>query len=115
MEERVVDKELKITYLGNSLLNVGFRIAGIADSSVVSSTHDAEAKLRELFEKNDTGIIIMTSSVRRMVKDRRLNDLIQTSMLPTVIEIPEANEQVGEDDLRNLIMRAIGIDITKNV
>ncbi len=115
MEERI-DKQLKIAYLGNSLLDTGFRIAGITESYVASSGPQAEEKLKELSERDDIGIIILTSGVGKMIRNRRLSELISTSILPLMVEVPELNEQLKEEDtLRNLIMRAIGIDITKNV
>src|SRR5271163_1727282 len=114
MEERL-DRSLKIAYVGNSLLNVGFKIAGISESFVATDTQQSESKIKELAERDDIGIIIITSGVRKMVKDRRLSETIESSILPLIVEIPELNEQVAEEDtLRSLIMRAIGIDITKN-
>ncbi|MDE1834459.1 MAG: hypothetical protein KGH64_03925, partial [Candidatus Micrarchaeota archaeon] len=101
---------------GNSLLHVGFKIAGITEAHVVSDTQQAESKLKELSDRGDVGIIIITSSVRKMVKDRRLGELISSSIFPLIVEVPELGEQLGEEDtLRMLIMRAIGIDITKNI
>ncbi len=115
MEERV-DKPYKIAYVGNDLLNIGFKIAGITESFVASDTEHAESRLRELTSRDDIGIIIMTTSIRKMIRDRRLSESISTSLMPLVMEVPELNEQLQEKDtLRALIMRAIGIDITRNV
>ncbi|MCL4365050.1 MAG: hypothetical protein M1569_01655 [Candidatus Marsarchaeota archaeon] len=115
MEERV-EKPYKIAYVGNNLLNLGFKMAGITESFVASDTAQAESRLRELTARDDIGIIIMTTSIRKMIKDRRLNESISSSLLPLVMEVPELNEQLQEEDtLRALIMRAIGIDITRNV
>ncbi len=115
MEDRV-EKPLKIAYMGNNVLGVGFEIAGITDAYPVSDTEHSEAKLRELMGRDDVGIIIMTSSVRKLVRDRRLAESITTSIMPLVVEVPELNEQMQEEDtLRQLILRAIGIDITRNV
>lgn len=115
MEERV-DKSLKIAYVGNSLLNTGFKIAGVIESHVASDTQTCEGKVKELMERGDVGVIIVTSGVRKMIKDRRLSDNISSSIMPLVVEIPERGEEIMEEDtLRQLIMRAIGIDITKNV
>jgi vacuolar-type H+-ATPase subunit F/Vma7 len=83
---------------------------------VAANSSEAESKVKELLERDDIGIIILTTGVKKMVTDRRLNESISTSILPLVIEIPELGEGVTEEDtLRMLIMRAIGIDITKNV
>ncbi len=115
MEERV-DKALKIAYVGNDLLNSGFKIAGISESHVAKDTQQAESMVKGLSERGDIGVIIITSGIRRLIKDRRLSEAITTSIMPLIVEIPEYNEEITEEDsLRQLIMRAIGIDITKNV
>ena len=49
-----------------------------------------------------------------MVKDRRLLRVIDTSLSPIFVGIPSYNQkEVYEDTLRRLIIRAIGIDISK--
>lgn len=114
MEERV-DKGYRIAYVGNNLLNLGFKIAGVTESYVATDSAQAEARMKELTTREDIGIIIITSSIRRLIRDRRLAETISASILPLVMEIPEPNEQVLEEDtLRNLIIRAIGIDIMKD-
>jgi vacuolar-type H+-ATPase subunit F/Vma7 len=114
MEERI-DRGYKIAYVGNNLLNLGFKIAGVTESYVATDTAQAESRMKELTARDDIGIIIITSSIRRLIKDRRLSETISTSLLPLIMEIPEPNEQVLEEDtLRNLIIRAIGIDIMKD-
>ena len=42
MEDRL-EKTAKIAYVGNSLLNVGFKIAGITEAHIVSDTAQAES------------------------------------------------------------------------
>ncbi len=113
MEERI-DKALKISYVGNNLLNIGFKIAGVSEAYAAMDTRESENRIKMLLEDQEIGIIIITSSVRRMIKDRRLSDAIVTSIMPLVVEVPEPGESADEEDtLRMLIMRAIGIDISK--
>ncbi len=113
MEERV-EKGYKIALVANQQLNLGFKLAGVTESTTVSDTSEAESKIKELIGRDDVGIIIVSTSVKRMVRDRRLQDTMETSILPLVVQVPEPNEGITEEDtLRNLIMRAIGIDISK--
>lgn len=115
MEDRL-EKTYKIAYLGNNVLGLGFKIAGITEAHTATDTLETESEMKGLLDREDVGIIIMTSSVRKMVKDRRLADSISSSIMPLIVEVPELNEQVTEEStLRSLILRAIGIDITKNV
>ncbi|MEM3839299.1 MAG: V-type ATP synthase subunit F [Candidatus Micrarchaeaceae archaeon] len=112
--EEGVDKQYRIALVGNQQLSLGFRLAGITESYVVADTQEAESRLRELLAKDSIGIIIVSSSVKKLVKDRRLHDAMESSILPLVVQVPEPNEGINEEDtLRSLIMRAIGIDITK--
>ncbi|MDE1860645.1 MAG: hypothetical protein KGH72_02900 [Candidatus Micrarchaeota archaeon] len=114
MEERI--EGLKIAYVGNNLLNLGFKIAGVTESHTVTEVSQTESIMKELMSRADVGVIIMTSAARRMVKDRRLSDSISTSLMPLIVEVPELNEPLAEEEtLRNLILRAIGIDITKTI
>ncbi len=102
--------------MGNGTLSLGFKIAGVTEAHSVNDTSEAEAKLKSLIERGDVGIIIVTSSARKLVKDRKLSEAISGSIMPIIIEIPELNENITEEDtLRQLILRAIGIDIAGNV
>ncbi len=113
MEERV-DKSYKIALVGNQQLNLGFKLAGVTESYTVADSMDAESRMRGLMEREDIGIIIVSSSVKRLIRERRLHDAMEASILPLVVQVPEPNESLTEEDtLRNLILRAIGIDITK--
>lgn len=113
-----VSGEFKMAYIGNAQLSLGFKMAGITESYVAQETGEVESRLRELLAKQDIGIIVITSSVRRQVRDRKLSDAIATSLLPLIVEVPEQGESVTEEDtLRAMIRRALGIDImqSKNI
>ncbi len=113
MEERL-DKSYKIAMVGNELLKVGFKLAGVNDSYIAKDSARSESIMKDLLGRGDIGIIIMSSQVKKQIHDRRLVEQIESSILPLVIEVPEPGEGVAEEDtLRNLIIRAIGIDITK--
>jgi V/A-type H+-transporting ATPase subunit F len=113
MEERL-EKKYRIAMVGNEQLVLGFKLAGVVESYVISGQQHAESTLKKLLERGDVGIIIMSSGVKRQVRDRRLMETIDESILPLVVEVPEKGEGVTEEDtLRNLILRAIGIDISR--
>ncbi len=101
--------------IGNRLMSLGFKLGGIANSYEAYDQATAEAALKSVLDDKETGIVIITSGVKKLVKDRKLQEAISSSILPLFVEIPEEKEPVEEEDtLRSLIMRAIGIDITKN-
>ncbi|MDE1851947.1 MAG: hypothetical protein KGH69_04655 [Candidatus Micrarchaeota archaeon] len=115
MEERVA-KNYKIAVIGNNRIALGFKMSGITETFSVNDSAQAESTFRELLQRGDIGIIIMGSAARKLIHERRLTDSITNSIMPLVVEISEDGEaQAGEDTLRQLILRAIGIDITNTI
>lgn len=107
-------KKYKIAVVGNSQLATGFKFAGVAETYSVKSSQDSEKVMRDLMQREDIGLIIITSKVLKAIRDRKLSEAVSDSVLPMVIEVPDYNEEGQPDTLRRLIMRAIGIDISKN-
>ncbi|MDE1822968.1 MAG: hypothetical protein KGI00_01615 [Candidatus Micrarchaeota archaeon] len=115
MEEKLA-KNYKIAVLGNERVALGFKLSGITTAFTVSDTLGAESKFKELLQRNDIGIIIIGSAAKKLIRDRRLQDAITSSIMPLVVEIAESGEEHAEEEtLRKLILRAIGIDITKTI
>ncbi len=112
MEGRLNDLEYKIAVVGDQLLVRGFKLAGVKEAHIAETTEDVEAALREIFEKDNIGIVIVSEDAIGRIKDRRLLYKIDTSLVPLVIEVPGyGQEEKHADTLRNLVMRVIGIDI----
>lgn len=104
----------KIAVIGNHSLELGFKIAGIASSHVVETTKEAEDLVNQFMQQDDIGIIVLTSTIAREIHDRKINDAMQNSMKPIFIVVADLNDkEVYEDNLRKLIIRALGIDIMK--
>ena len=113
MEEKL--DGYKIVMIGNRLMTLGFRLGGISEAYEAYDQKSAEDALKGVVDSKEIGVVIVTSGVKKLVKDRKLQEAMSSSILPLFVEIPEENEPFGEEDtLRSLIMRAIGIDITKN-
>jgi V/A-type H+-transporting ATPase subunit F len=107
-------KKYKIAVVGNTQLALGFKLAGVAEAYSSANPQESEKTMRDLMGRDDIGLIITTSKVLKGIRDRKLADSISDSVLPMVIEVPDYNEEGQPDTLRRLIMRAIGIDISKN-
>jgi len=109
-------KGYKIALIGSELPVLGFKLAGLTESFKASGGEEAEKLLKELLQRQDIGLIAITSRLVKQVKDRKLQNAITNSLLPLIIEIPEYGEKgVESETLKMLIIKAIGIDITKNV
>lgn len=96
-----------IAALGREEFVLGFRLAGLRRTQAVE---DAEypGQLERLLADKDVGIIITSASdIARLPPAVRRRAV--ESIDPVVIQIGQA----GEDDLREKVKRAIGIDLYK--
>ncbi len=108
-------QSFKIAVIGSDLMSLGFKLAGVTKSYVPQNGQEAETLMRELMQKEDVGIIVITTKTVKSIRDRRLQEAITSSIMPLIVEVPDYNDQSQQSDtLRKLIIRAIGIDIEKN-
>ncbi len=109
-------KSYKIALIGSELPVLGFKLAGITEAFKATRGDEAERILRSLLQRQDVGLIAITGRLVRQIKDKKLQNAVTNSLLPLIIEIPEYGEKgVESETLKMLIIKAIGIDITKNV
>ena len=101
----------KIAVLGGDLLTIGFELAGVTEVHTISKSTEAEAAIRELMQREDIGLIAISSSVFKSIRDEKLKETLENSTLPVVVLVPEYGEEEGEDTLRRLIIEAVGIDL----
>jgi V/A-type H+/Na+-transporting ATPase subunit F len=113
--EAKLNPKYKIATVSTEELSLGFRIAGVKDSIIVDNGTDAEEAIRNLLQRTDIGLIVVSTGVTKMIKDRKVMNAIDTSLMPMFIEVPEYKEEYKQDTLRRLILRAIGIDISKTI
>ncbi|MDE1828166.1 MAG: hypothetical protein KGH65_03340 [Candidatus Micrarchaeota archaeon] len=114
MEGRVANKEYKIAVIGSRLLAIGSKLSGVTESYTVTEQEETESLLRELLQKSDVGIIVITQSLIKKIRDRKLLYAIDNSLMPLIIDVADFNEPQQETDvLRKMILRAVGIDINR--
>ncbi len=113
--EGKLDKKYKIALVGGEELSLGFKLAGVRESFTVETVSETEDAIRRLAERTDIGIIILSSKLVKGIRDRKLLNTLDTSLLPLFIQVPEYGEAYEQDTLRRLILRAIGIDISKTI
>jgi vacuolar-type H+-ATPase subunit F/Vma7 len=97
----------------NAMLGTGFALSGIKKRFVVRTEDEAEAAIKTLLDDQSVGIVIIAERIISRMTNRKLLYIIDSSIMPMFVPVPSYNESVHEDVLRNLIIRAIGIDITK--
>jgi V/A-type H+-transporting ATPase subunit F len=98
-----------IGVMGRSDFVLGFNLAGVRKTYVVDEAGFPKAIERILSQKDDLGILIVEDqalSTLSPLQRRRVTE----SLEPVVVAMGEG---AGQNDLREKVKRAIGIDIVK--
>ena len=104
----------RIAVIGSHSLELGFKIAGITTSYTAYSAAEAEPIIHRLMQEEGIGIIVMSANLAREIRDRRINEAMASSMKPLFIVVSDSGDKEEyRDNLRQLIIRALGIDIMK--
>jgi len=98
-----LNRRYRVAVVGNEPAYLGFSLAGVTESHQPKDQAEADGLIAALMARDDVGIIAVTSSIVRGIKDRRLREAVAGSILPLVIELPEFGEKAAEDTLRMLI------------
>ena len=101
---------MKVLVIGHPDAVLGFSLAGVHGQAVTTAA-EANQALGAAFASNDTGIILVTQDVARLIQSR-VEDLKLHSTIPLVVEIPSP-EGVSPDapTLSEVVLRAIGIKL----
>ena len=94
--------------LGSEEFTLGFRLAGIKDIIDVNESNSEKEIIKILTEKVE-GILVLDKITMDHISERTRNKL-EDSVNPVAVVLAESNDQ---DNLRRLIMKAIGVDILK--
>lgn len=109
-----IEDMFRIAVIGEELLARGVKLSGLRYAYVANTTEQVENAIKDLTTKKDVGMIIISEDLVRKISDRKLLSMVDKSIMPVFIEVPAYNSQEKyADTLRRLIIRAIGIDITK--
>lgn len=109
MEGRI---DYKIAVMSKGLLTTGMKLVGVKKALVAHSTEEAESGLRGFLSDSEIGLIVMSGGTVDLIKERKLREIIDTGIMPLIIEVPGYDEkEVTAGVLRRLIMRAVGADI----
>jgi V/A-type H+-transporting ATPase subunit F len=102
---------MKIAIVADEDTVVGFKLAGVSQGIIVKNPLEAEKNIRELSEREDIGLIITTEQIGGKI--RKLISGMTKKGIPIIIEIPDKNGpiKVEEDPIRELVKKAVGIDI----
>jgi V/A-type H+/Na+-transporting ATPase subunit F len=95
-----------IAVVGNRDFVIGFRLAGIRDTFIEDKI---EGKVNNLLTEKKASVIIV-QDIEYEKLSPELKKKFSESMAPVVVPVGK----LGEEDIREKIKRAIGIDLYKN-
>ncbi|ASA78557.1 MULTISPECIES: V-type ATP synthase subunit F [Thermococcus] len=102
---------MKIAVLGDKDTALGFRLAGAHEVYSFDDTPlDMERlrnKLKELVERDDIGIILITE---RFVGKVELPEVT----VPIILQVPDkSGSKLGEEAIKEIVRRAIGVELKR--
>jgi len=101
----------KIVVIGDAPLVLGFKLAGLEEAINVSDENFQE-ELEKVLKKPEYGIIITNERMLNNI-DWRLKKKLDNIAYPVVVPIPDrAGGSREGDEIRNLIKRALGFDLS---
>ncbi len=101
--------EGKIAFLGDIDSVLGFRALGV--ETVVPENVDDARKQFERLVKEKTSIILITEDMMDSLHEQ-IEETVHTA-IPSVVVLPgiTGTQKRGEDTIRELIIRAVGVDL----
>ncbi|NJE05601.1 V-type ATP synthase subunit F [Thermococcus sp. M36] len=102
---------MKIAVLGDKDTALGFKLAGAHEVYSFEDTPlDMERlsnKLKELVERGDVGIILITERFLQKVD-------VPDVELPIILQVPDkSGSKFGEEAIKEIVRRAIGVDLKR--
>ncbi|ASI99187.1 V-type ATP synthase subunit F [Thermococcus celer] len=102
---------MKIAVLGDRDTALGFRLAGAHEVYSFGDTplemERLRNKLKELVERDDIGIILISE---RFVGRVELPDVT----VPIILQIPDkSGSRLGEEAIKEIVRRAIGVELKR--
>jgi len=98
---------LDIVVIGNESLIIGFRLAGVKEGYLVDENSVNET-FEEVMGKDNVGIVIMDNKCFEHLTERN-KERAMTQVKPTVVVL--SHDTSGEENLRLMIKRSIGVDL----
>ncbi|MFX0107289.1 MAG: V-type ATP synthase subunit F [Candidatus Hodarchaeota archaeon] len=101
----------KIAAIGDRDTVTGLRMVGVQECAIPGSAEETRAALTKYFRDPDTGLIIITEPLAKLVESTIIE--LSEAPVPVILLIPDREGTTGAYDtvLRELIRRAVGIDI----
>ncbi len=104
---------MRIIVVGDRDMVNGFQLAGIKDTYEAEDPWRVKEILNDVKDMSDVAIVIMSRRIANEIRDYINDWKKEKGIYPIILEIPDKKEVEVEDPMRDLVRRAIGIDILK--
>ncbi|MGQ4910942.1 MAG: V-type ATP synthase subunit F [Candidatus Thorarchaeota archaeon] len=101
----------RIAVIGDRDTITGFRLVGVSECGIPKSADDTRNLLMKYFRDPTMGLVMITEPLAREVEDTIVE--LSQAPVPVILLIPDRDGSTGahETVLRELIRRAVGIEI----
>ncbi|MFW6344516.1 MAG: V-type ATP synthase subunit F [Sediminispirochaetaceae bacterium] len=101
---------MKYFVIGGEDAVLGFGMVGV-DGRIAGSQEDAEKAFSEALGDKDVGIIIITEQAASFIRSK-VDTYLYSRSFPLIVEIPDRDGPMeGRLELREMVNRAIGINL----
>lgn len=101
---------MKYFVIGGEDAVLGFGMVGV-EGRTVSSTEEADRAFGEALEDKEVGIIIITEPAADLIRSR-VDAYVFSRSFPLIVEVPDRDgPKEGRPELKELVNRAIGINL----
>ncbi len=105
---------MRIVAVGSSEFITGFQLAGVKDVYEASDEWKAKKILEEIRDMNDVAIVIIPKRFSYKIRSFIDEWKREKGIYPVILELPDVHEvEKYEDYMREIVKRALGIDIMK--
>ena len=104
---------MRIAAIGDRDTIAGFRLAGVRYAYSASGATDTKDALKKILGINDIAILFITADLYPHVSSQLSERRMKGEVYPIVVEIPPMSGEMKEDPIREIVRRAVGIDMEK--
>jgi vacuolar-type H+-ATPase subunit F/Vma7 len=104
---------MRIAALGDRETIAGFRLAGVSEARIADDRAKVEEEMKRIFETPDIAVVFITSDLYAYVRDMVSERRNMGELYPIIVEIPPMSGEMKEDPIREIVRRAVGIDMEK--
>lgn len=87
----------------------GFRLAGIKKTKTIDDPNNLKGALEEF--KQNTGVLVTTERLAEENREEINRFKEEGSIFPILVEIPDKFGSAKETELRDLVKKAIGVEV----